>query len=846
MRNRTVVLVCLLGAAAVTVVSQQKVLFSVLDSKVLVGRQDDGAFLLVTNQRLRPWGEQTTLRGRPVDLAFDSQKRVLAVLNWRGVDLLDGSTATALASIPSKSTSYTGLSFRPGDRELWASEAARNGPDGLLIASLNELGMPGETAHVKLPGHPVPAGIAFSPDGKKAYVALTNNNTLAVMNAETREVEREVRVGMVPYSVVVAPKRGRIFVTNRAGRKPAEGDVTAFSSSSRVLTDPATGSTASGTVSVIDLKSMEERQVEVGLAPAGLALTPDEKTLAVSNAHSDSVTLMDTASLAAQTVKIPAWPEGSFGSQPSGLVFSPDGKTLYVACGGINAIAVLTPEGGRWKLAGELPAGWFPTALAADRDGSLRVANVKGVGSTLNAAGTHNSREYEGSVSRIPAPGPAQLQAGLREVKAANSPKFTPVGGVDDLSKLGIEHVFLIIKENRTYDQIFGDVTRGNGDPALAIYGGDVTPNHHALAEQFVLLDNFYTGGAISFDGHQWLVQAFVSDYVERAFSSSPRGYAWNLSDALTVAPTGFFWQGAPRPLDVRLYGPFSIPALRDPATGHARDINESRLLDWTQYWQLYKTGKWRDVVASRSGVPALDRFYERRYPPSETHLTDQIRAEAWLEELAEREKSGVMPNLCIFTMTSDHTNGTRPGSPTPRAMVADNDAALGRMVEGISRSRFWPKSLILVTEDDAQDGIDHVDGHRTIALAIGPRIRRNVVDSNNYNHSSLIRTIQHIFGIAPRTRYLATARSMNSIFQTAVDLRPFQAVQPRLALDEMNPPLRALSGKRLWAARQSAAMNWREVDDIPAATLNRILWWDARGYETPMPALPGRSSLRP
>jgi hypothetical protein len=437
----------------------------------------------------------------------------------------------------------------------------------------------------------------------------------------------------------------------------------------------------------------------------------------------------------------------------------------------------------------------------------------------------------------MPAPADAQIAAGTREVREANSPRFEPAGGVAYLSSLGIRHVFFIIKENRTYDQVFGDIPKGNGDPKLCVYGREVTPNQHALAERYVLLDNFHTGGAISFDGHQWLMQAFVSDYVERAFAASPRGYAWNMSDALTVSPAGFFWQSAPRPLDVRVYGEFGLPAHWDPATKNTVDMKERDELSWSAYWKLYKEGKWQAAVGARSGVPALAKILSQRYPHSSTSIPDQIRAEEFLRELHEREKSGVMPNVSVLTLNSDHTNGTQPGSPTPRAMVADNDLALGRIVEGISKSRFWPKSLILVVEDDAQDGFDHVDGYRTVALAIGPHVRRGTVDSNFYTHTSMVRTIQDIFEIPPRTRFASSARAMTSVFTPETDAKPYRCLPAKLALDEMNPPLVSLTGKRLWAARQSLAMNWSHPDDIRSDVLNRILWWDAKGYDVPYPA---------
>jgi YVTN family beta-propeller protein len=568
-----------------------------------------------------------------------------------------------------------------------------------------------------------------------------------------------------------------------------------------------------------------------------VALSPDGKTLAVANGHSDSVSLIDTASLARRDVKIPSYPESLVGSQPVGVAFTPDGKMLYAACAGNNAVAVLELQGGAWKVTGALPTAWFPSAVAVDGDGALRVVNIKGLGDTANDRGTFNSREYKGSFLRIPRPSAVQLNSGMREVQAANSPRFEAAGGVGNPASLGIRHVFLIVKENRTYDQVFGDIGKGNSDPKLVMYGRDVTPNHHALAEQYVLLDNFYTGGAISFDGHHWLMQAFVSDYVERAFAASPRGYAWNLADALTVSPAGFFWQHATKPLEIRIYGEFCLPARWDPSTRSVVDMDEEHDLTWRQYWALYQSGQWPSQVGCQAGVPALAALMSPRYPYSSMAITDQIRADEFLRELGEREKSGSMPHISVLTLNQDHTEGTRPGSPTPRAMVADNDLALGRIVEGLSKSRFWPNTLVLVVEDDAQDGVDHVDGRRTVALAIGPYVRRGAVDSNFYTHTSMIRTIQDIFEIPSRTRFLKSARAMTSVFQTTAAAAVYRVLTPKVPLDQMNPGLSGLSGRRLWAARQSLAMNFKNIDEAPKDMLNRVLWWDAKGYDQPFPA---------
>ncbi len=829
-------LLLFLSAAAALVIARETALFPILSSTAAIGKQAGGFYLLPTNQLLRPWGEQALLKGRPVDLAFDSRKHLLAVLNSRGVNLLDAVSGAELVQIPSRSTSYTGIGFRPGDRELWASETSRNGPDSLLIALLSETGKFDRSERIELKGHPLPCGIAFSTSGDLAYVAFSRNNSVAVIDTKERAVVREIAVGIAPFGVAYSSKYGKVFASNRGGRIASENDTVAPSSGSSVVTDPVTGSTSTGTVSVIDLKTNAVKEVAVGLAPSSVALSPDQAMLVVTNSHSDSISILDTQKLDRTDLKIPTYPDSAIGSVPNGAAFSPDGKRIYVACGGNNAIAVASRAGKHWKVEGAIPTAWFPSAIAVDEGGALRVLNIKGTGNTQRPGGNYNSKVFEGSLLKIPSPLPSQIAAGTREVIAANSPKFEDIGGVANLTSLGIEHVFFIIKENRTYDQVFGDLPKGNNDPKLTMYGRDITPNHHALAEKYVTLDNFHTGGAISFDGHQWLMQAFVSDYVERAFAASPRGYAWNMSDALTVSPVGMFWQSATKPLNVRIYGEFSLPARWNPATQSAVDIDEIEELTWSGYWEAYQKGKWQTLVGSRSGVPALEKFMDQRYPNDSTSIPDQLRADELIRELGEFETNGKLPHLLVITLNSDHTNGTKPGSPTPRAMVADDDLALGRIVETISKSGYWAKSLILVVEDDAQDGIDHVDGHRTVALAIGPHVRRTTVDSTHYNHTSMVRTIQEIFDIPSKTRFLTSARAMHSMFTGDADLSGYETLTPKVALDEMNKPLKALSGRPLWAARQSAAMNWHHVDDVPSDTLNQILWWDAKGYNTAYP----------
>jgi YVTN family beta-propeller protein len=807
-----------------------------IDSQAHVGKQPDGSWLVVTQQVLRPWREPQAIKGRPVDLAFNSTHSKLAVLNLGGIELMDEDSG-AIEQIKTHSTSYCGIAFRPGDKEIWSSEADLNGAGSVFVGTLAAGSGLAAEQRIAFPGKAFPAGIAFSLDGKQAFVALNNRNTVAVVDATTKTLVREIPVGLAPFFVKLSTDGKTLYVSNRGGLAPSARDHQGFSSGTAMATDAATGAVLNGTVSVVRLADFTTREIAVGRAPTSLAVSADGQTVAVTNSHSDSVSLIDTRTLQTTTVAIPTVPDGLLGTAPVSAVFSSDGERLYVAAALNNSVVVLRKSGGTFKPVGAMPAGWFPGALALDRNQDLVVLNVKGDGNTEDGKGGHNTHSYEGSMMRLPQLSDAQLQVATRTVNAANNPHFAAAtGGVQNLSALGIRHVFLIVKENRTYDQVFGDMRQGNSDPAFLMFGRDITPNHHALAEKYVLLDNFYASGAISFDGHQWLEQGFVSDAVERALTSHPRGYAWNLSDALDVSPAGFIWQHANRPLDVRVGGVLSLPMELDPATQKARDLSEEDLHPWPYYWQLYQQGAWAGAVGSRPAVPALAGVMDARYPVNAMKITDQIRASVLEQELSEAEKAGKLPDLLVLGMTSDHTMGTAPGAPTPAAMVADNDLALGRMVEAISKSSFWPSSLILVVEDDAQNGVDHVDGHRTVALAIGPSVKRGAVDSNFYTQLSMARTMQDILHISPQTHFLKAARAMNSVFTVDKDLSPYKALKPKIALDTMNPPLHSLSGKQRQAARQSAAMNWNHVDDVPTSLLNRILWWDSRGYDQPLP----------
>lgn len=843
-RSRIALVILAAGAIGAAV---QGDLSTVLSSTALAGKQANDAYLVASAQLVRPWLLKSRISGRPADLAIHPSGAFAAVLNGTSIVTIDLTTGHEISRVTTKTTSYLGIRFRPNSEEIWASEATRNGPDALLRIPYAKDGKLGTLERIELEGHPIPAGLAFTSDGSRLYAALHHTNEVITVDPEEKKIVARWAANLAPFALALDSSNETLYVSNRGG---AANPTAKQAASGKVdLPTNDAGSVLAGTIQAFDVKTGEARVYAAGLAPAGLALSPDGSTVAATNAHSDTISVLDTKS---KTIAQVAIDSGSKlpGLLPNSAAFSPDSRRLYVACGGDNSVAVFRRDKSNWKLEGKFPTGWFPTAIQVDGQNRVHIASVKGTGNDEQAPGKHNSLVYEGALSSVPAPGAAQLKAGTREVELAARPRFTPHGGVADLTKLGIRHVFLLIKENRTYDQVFSDIPRGNRDASLLMYGREVTPNHHALAEKYVLLDNYYSSGAISFEGHQWLLMGFVSDHVERALQAAPRGYAWNMGDSLTVSPAGFFWQDQRKPLSVRLLGPVSEPAMPGP-DGLMRDIDATGMLTWSEYWEHYKKNTWREVIGARCVVPALRPIFDERFPPSSMRIPDQIRASAFAERMDGWEKTEA-PNLTIVTLTSDHTEGRNPRAPRPRSMVADNDWAMGRIVERISKSRFWANSLILVVEDDAQNGVDHVSGRRTLALAIGPHIRRDALDSNYYTHINLVRTIQDVFALRPQTRFLANARAMNSVFTNEAELSPYKAIEPEIPLDDMNPALTAVRGRERWAAVTSAAMNWEDVDDVPSEVLNRILWWDARGFETPYPSSirlfpdrPGRLEIR-
>jgi hypothetical protein len=574
----------------------------------------------------------------------------------------------------------------------------------------------------------------------------------------------------------------------------------------------------------------------------------------VANANSDTVSVVGLGggggARVLETISVRPDAGLPFGSAPNGLALGPDGQSLFVALGGNNAVAVVSlakSSGGKSEVKGFIPAGWYPGAVAVSGQ-TIYVANVKGVGSRGEPAnqpvatkGRH-VKNFLGTVTRFAPPGAGELDGYTRQVRddarvpealralekadrvAQGGPAPTPVP-----ARLGepsvFDHVVYVIKENRTYDQVFGDIKSGNGDPRLCIFGREVTPNHHALAEQFVLLDNFYCNGVVSADGHAWATEGFVTDYFEKAFGGFTRVYF--AGDALSFSPTGFIWDNVLlHGLSFRNYGEKDFPTTVPPGATF-KDIYS----DFTK-------GGGKVRIVNHFSLDPLKPYSAPGYAGWNLKIPDVVRADVFLKEMAEYDRAGGWPNFVTVYLPNDHTSGTSPNFATPRAMVADNDLALGRVVEAVSHSKYWPTTCIFVIEDDPQAGFDHVDGHRSLCLVISPYTKRGQTVSTFYNQTAVLHTMEQMLGLPPMNQMDAMAPLMSDCFKPDAkpDLTPYTVRPNQVPLDEMNKRVADLGGQdRKWA-EASLAQYLAEPDRVDDDTLNRVLWHAARG-DSPYPA---------
>ncbi len=857
MRSRIVSVITgsILGSAVGLSVSAA-VLFSQGTPQPVRAVPDPG--VITTRQGITPAGVQSVFDGKVFGLTFgatDDEVWVLTRANSGGADLfrldwmqnrvrqqvkLAGAPALqGLVFDPARLSPLVAIAVPPkvvnnregGAVQLWRSEGSAFVP---LAADLGR----------HLGGAPA---LARNGSGGRAVVPLVFDNALAVVDAETGKVSGVVKTGGVaPFGAVVSRDGRTAWVSNWGGRWPTDGDITAPTglapTADRVVVDER-GIASTGTLTRVDLDRLTVTDtLAVGLHPTAMVWDEPRQRLFVANANSDSLSVVDTGTQRVVST-IPLEPFGlkQKGVAPTALALAPDGATLFVALGGLNAVAMVDTR--TQAIRGLIPTAWYPNHLALSRDGSkLGVATLLGVGSGSQADPkrryVHSNR---GTVSVVAVPDAAQLDSYTTAVAENNhiatarqemaprdaaAPAPLPVPRRAGDPSL-IEHVVYIIKENRTYDQLFGDLPKGNGEPAFVMFGADVTPNQRKMADEFVLLDNFYATGGNSGDGHQWVTQANETSYTLWP-GYVGRSYPFDGSDPLAYANTGFLWDLArARGKTVKVYGEY---AGRLP---EGRDNQRGTLLERWKAGADF-SGEW-NVTAP---IAPLNQVLAKNYPPYSQAIPDVVRAQIFLKDVAEWTKRGTMPNLVVLQLPADHTRGASPGTSSPKAMVADNDLALGQVVEALSRTSFWPKMAIFVVEDDAQNGADHVDGHRTVALAISPYIRRGAVDSTFYANQSMVKTIELMLGLPTMSLFDMIATDMRASFTGTPDARPYSAVQPKQSIFEQNPPLTAMRGPLREAALATMKMRFDVPDAAPTDRLNRIVWGLVKGWNAPYPAV--------
>jgi YVTN family beta-propeller protein len=850
-----------------------------------VGRSA-GGFETPVNQLVTPAGMFLELPGmRPQALALspDGQLLVTAGLTHELV-VVDPATARILQRMPlppdnhrrtapgslspgvlepdrEAQASFTGLVFSPdgsricmanvqGDIKVFAVQ-----PDHKVVPlfsiSLPLANAPGRAAEI-------PSGLALSPDGKKLYVALNLSNRLAELDAADGRVLRTWDVGVAPYGVALAGHK--LYVSNWGGRRPAANSVTGPAGRGTLVRVDARSIATEGSVSVIDLNqptnSPAQSEILTGVHACALALSPNGRYLVVANAGSDTLSVLDTRTdQIVETIWARQNPGDAFGAQPDALAFDQSGQTLFVCNGTQNAVAVFQFKPGQSKLLGLIPVGWFPGAIVHDAGRrAIYVANLKnlspGQPRTSDGHREFNSLQYCGSLSLVPVPSAPELarftQTALADLRypllaQAKLPPRADRAAQPVPERVGepsvFKHALYIIKENRTYDQVLGDVKAGNGDPALCIFGERVTPNQHRLVRDFVLLDNTYCSGILSADGHQWTDSAIASDYVERSFAGWPRSYPLGGfgGDALAYSPAGFIWNDAlAHGKTLCDFGEFTSARKR------WKDSARKGEPDFLDCYGDFVSGSNAIAYSCEPDIEALRPYVATNTVGWDLSVPDVWRAAQFIKSLKQFEAADSFPNLVIVWLPNDHTSGTKAGAPTPAAQMADNDLALGRIVEAVSHSRFWKDTCIFAIEDDPQNGWDHVSAYRTTAYVVSAYTKRGQTIHTQYNQTSLLRTMELILGLPPMNQMDATATPMFDCFIPpggTPDFTPFAAEPNRVPLDQMNPAPATISDPLLRKdAYASARLPLEKEDRCPADMLNHILWRVMKGARTPYP----------
>lgn len=785
------------------------VLLSQPQPRAQVGPLPNGGFLLNSGWRLEPAGKQLPLDTLPMSAALSPDGKYLVVLNAGykppSVSVIDTGAARVIGSVP-VADGWLGLAFSPEGDRVYVGGGARaaifefNFSGGQLQEGRTFPLVPAE----KRTPQDFVGDVALSPDGRLIYAADVYHDAIAVLNAQSGFVIQRFKAGRRPYRILFHPDGKSLFVTHWADGTLGHYDAPtgALLDSMRIGAHPTDMVWREGA----------PKDAEGGASWAARLFVAAANT---NNVYTVGVSSSKQLSLV-ESINVSMTPSQPLGMTPSALALSADGKRLYAVCSGANAVAVVDISEDISRVEGFIPTGWYPTAVRALGSGALVILNGKGVRSYPNLNGPNPTATGEKAAGFIP-----QIQTGTAswidpfsegqlaswsQTVLANSP-YTDAK-LDQPNPLpAIEHVIYIVKENRSYDQVFGDMKEGNGDPSLVLFGEKVTPNQHKLAREFVLFDNFYVNADISADGHHWSTAAISNDYVEKLWPANAARrrslYDFEGQELAANPPTGYLWTNAVSAgLSVRNFGYF-VENKPDAKPG------------------MEQVQAVHDPVLAR----VTNRFF-RGYDQS---FPDIERAKVFLDELAGYEKNGSMPRLIVMRLGNDHTSGMQAGAVSPLSSVADNDVALGTIVEGVSKSRFWPSTALFVVEDDAQNGPDHVDSHRSLAFVISPFVKRHTVDGTMYNTTSVLRTMEFLLGLHPMTHFDAGATPMAAAFQRTADTTPYTAEKARIPLDQRNPASGA-------AARASAHMSFEQADLNDDDELNQILWRAIRRDAPPPP----------
>jgi len=758
---------------------------------------------LPTGVVLDPAGVSVPLGSMPLTMRFspDSTRIVTILCGYReqGFQVIDRISRRVVQTV-FQPAAFVGACFTPDGSRLFVSGGNRDvvyaytwRGDSAALADSIVLGPPPGKAG----GRAYPSGLACSADGARLYVAENLADSLVVVDLSSRRVVQRLATGRYPYDVI-APRDGRVFVS-------------AWGASWVATFEPGAKGLRTGP------------RIAVGWHPSTMLLDPSHSTLFVTCASSDRIAVIDTERDSVVDALSDAAPGGpAEGSTPNGLALSPDGQRLYVAEGDNDAVAVFERRAGdvdghaarAWQLAGRIPVEWYPTAVLTRGD-SLWVLNGKGRGTAPNPRFGHPGRkgpfektqytlgQTNGSLSFLASPTGAELGALSTRVARSNGWDHAP----PQTALPPFQHVIYVVRENRTFDQVLGDLGAGDTDSSLTFFPRAVTPNAHALAERFGIFDRFFVNGEVSGDGHNWTMAAYASDYVEKTIPSgySGRGRSYDFDGLNRDQPTD--------------------EDVNEPSSGYLWDLAHRAHVTLRNYGEFTRRSPDGHWIANK---PWLAACTDTSYPGWDLEIPDSVRADRWIAAFRSQVAGDSMPALSILWLPNDHTAGARAGSPTPRAFAADNDLALGRIVEALTHSRYWRSTVMFVLEDDAQDGPDHVDSHRSPLLVISPWGRPGVVH-RFANTTDVVATIDRVLHMGALSKYDHFGRPLAGVFSATPDTSAYVALMPGVSRHETNPDSTE-------SARLSRQLDLSREDRADFALFNRILWQVLKGPERPCP----------